>query len=89
MLQGSRLSHETGRTGEEIARLLAQEAERVYVSARTFPGDVHAEMLPNLERVAMLVALPPQGGARFADGRLVQDLDAVVYCTGAFPVQFL
>jgi hypothetical protein len=69
-------------TGEEIARQIASVARKVYHSARVFPGGDYYEPRPNLERVAMLSRLPPDGTAVLADERVLSDLDSIVYCTG-------
>ena len=71
-------------TGLEIAHQVADVAQHVYHSARTW-GDAALGApapRPNLERLPMLARLGADGSAHFTGGRAVGQLDAVVYCTG-------
>eukprot|EP00884_Botryococcus_braunii_P004154 jgi/Botrbrau1/1373/Bobra.0063s0080.3 len=69
-------------SGEELARILTEDAKHVYLSARTFPSSTYAQPTSKLERVALLKAFPEEGGALLADGRVLHDVDVVLYCTG-------
>jgi hypothetical protein len=70
-------------TGREIAHAIADVAQRVYHSARTWGAQLgDAAPRPNLERLPMLARLGSDGSAHFAGGRSVASIDAVVYCTG-------
>ena len=62
---------------------MADAAGHVFHSARTWSdADISKQMRPNLERLPMLTLLHADGSASFSDGRTVDRLDSVIYCTG-------
>ena len=70
-------------SGEEIARQIADVAEHVYHSARTWGGQISEPLArPNLQRLPLLTRLGSNGSAEFSDGLVAENVDAVVYCTG-------
>ena len=55
----------------------------MYHSARTWSeAEISKRMRPNLERMPMLTQLHADGSASFSDGRSVDKIDSVIYCTG-------
>ncbi|CAL8465411.1 g4947 [Coccomyxa elongata] len=70
-------------SGEEIARQIADVAEYVYHSARTWGSQLSEPLArPNLQRVPLLTSLGSDSSAEFSDGLVTENVDAVVYCTG-------
>ena len=71
------------RAGIELANQVADAAGQVYHSARTWSDtDISKQMRPNLERVPMLAQLHSDGSASFSNGRRIDRIDSVIYCTG-------
>ena len=69
--------------GIELANHVADVAQRVFHSARTWRSSDYSEQAkPNLERVPMLTHLSPDAGASFCDGQSIRHIDSVIYCTG-------
>lgn len=85
-------------SGEEMARSVANVAAHVYHSARTWTGqglpgsgkdggsDVRPVAAPqprdNLTRVAMVTSLGDDGSVTLKDGRRLEGVGAVLWCTG-------
>ncbi|CAL5222037.1 g4330 [Coccomyxa viridis] len=70
-------------SGIELAGQVADAAGQVYHSARTWSeAEISKRMRPNLERMPMLTQLHADGSASFSDGRSVDKIDSVIYCTG-------
>ncbi len=75
--------HLCGVAGEEIARQIADVADYVYHSARTWGSQLSEPLTrPNLQRVPLLTSLGSDSSAEFSDGLVTENVDAVVYCTG-------
>lgn len=69
--------------GVELAGQVADVAGRVFHSARTWSdADISKRVRANLERLPMLTQLHADGSASFSDGRRVDRVDSVIYCTG-------
>ena len=69
--------------GIELANHVADVAQRVFHSARTWGSNNDPEQTkPNLERVPMLTHLSPDASASFGDGQSISNIDSVIYCTG-------
>ncbi|BDA50060.1 Flavin-containing monooxygenase FMO GS-OX3 [Coccomyxa sp. Obi] len=70
-------------SGEEIARQIADVAESVYHSARTWGSQLSEPWArPNLQRVPLLTRLGNDSSAGFLGGLVAENVDVVVYCTG-------
>lgn len=69
--------------GIELANHVADVAQRVFHSARTWGSNNDPEQTKsNLERVPMLTHLSPDASASFGDGQSISNIDSVIYCTG-------
>ena len=77
------MSHAAACTGQEIALQVADVAQHVYHSARTW-GDALSEPAPrpNVERLPMVARLGGDGSAHLVGGRALEAIDAIIYCTG-------
>lgn len=74
-------------SGRDIARLVSQEAAQVYLCAREWrtPEQLAGRAVrgcSNVQRRGMISRLTAAGGAEFAVGQNVPQLDAVILCTG-------
>jgi hypothetical protein len=70
--------------GVEIAEEIAQVASHVYHTARTWTDSqlTDSRLRHNMTRLPVLTRLCSNGSAEFSGGHVIQNVDAVVYCTG-------
>ena len=81
--KGMRIVRRKPAAGIELANHVADVAQRVFHSARTWGSNNDPEQTkPNLERVPMLTHLSPDASASFGDGQSISNIDSVIYCTG-------
>ncbi|WIA31500.1 hypothetical protein OEZ86_002393 [Tetradesmus obliquus] len=74
-------------SGQDVARLVAQQAACVYLCAREWTTQQQLDAgrggaAANIQRRGMITQLTAAGGAEFAVGQAVPQLDAVICCTG-------
>uniref|UniRef100_A0A383VB45 Flavin-containing monooxygenase n=1 Tax=Tetradesmus obliquus TaxID=3088 RepID=A0A383VB45_TETOB len=74
-------------SGQDVARLVAQQAACVYLCAREWTTQQQLDAgrggaAANIQRRGMITQLNAAGGAEFAVGQAVPQLDAVICCTG-------
>ncbi|KAF6261626.1 putative dimethylaniline monooxygenase [Scenedesmus sp. NREL 46B-D3] len=74
-------------SGQDVARLVAAQAARVYLCAREWTTQQQLDKgrgsaPANVERRGMISQLTAAGRAEFAVGEAVPQLDAVICCTG-------
>lgn len=67
-------------SGADLAREIATVAEQVYWFARVAEG--HPSLASNVTVCSLPNTFAPNNSIRCADGSLVADLDAVLFCTG-------
>ena len=81
--KGMRIVRRKPAAGIELANHVADVAQRVFHSARTWGSHDYSEHAkPNLERVPMLTHLSPDASASFGDSQSISNIDSVIYCTG-------
>ena len=69
------------RAGDEIARKVAEVADTVYVTARTWTNPDSPQPRANVHKLPWLQRLHSDGRATFQDGQSVQP-DCIIYSTG-------